>query len=52
MYVALMKLEVMLNKVELHTSLVCFVLGGIWVVGDHESRQNTTGGKRDGGAGK
>lgn len=41
MYAALVELEVMLNKVESHTSLVCFVSGGIWVEGDHESRQNT-----------
>lgn len=42
----MLKLEVTLNKVELHTNLVCFVLGGIWVEGDHESRQKTTRGKK------
>lgn len=42
----MLELEVILNKVELHTNPVCFVLGGIWVEGDHESRQKTTGGKK------
>lgn len=45
-YAALLELEVMLSKVKSHTSLVCFVLGAIWVVGDHEHGQNTTGGKK------
>lgn len=48
----MLELEVILNKVELHTNPVCFVLGGIWVEGDHESRQKTTRGKKGWGAGK